>query len=510
MRVVIVNAPCRIPLENGLEKYFIRAGSRWPFSVIKPREQALCDYLPFPFYMAYAAALLEHNGFETTALDAIALNWDEDRTLREIAACEPDAVVIESTTPTFDRDVLFLRRLKQDIGCQIIMTGAHVTAFPRESLEKSGDIDFILLGEYEFALLQLCRALRDKPELPDLQGMTGIGCRRNGEIHVDTSKSVIDNLDELPFPAWEQFPAEGRACWDFYWDNICQLKPAAQMHASRGCPFRCNFCVWNAVVYNQRRVRTFSPARICDEMEELVREHGVREIYFDDDNFTAGKQHVLDLCAEIKRRNLDRIVKWSVMGDVMVCDEPMLEAMADAGCIAMKFGVESGDETILKNIRKPVKLDKALRMAARAARLGIKTHATFSVGLLGETRESMQKTLDFAKAIDVDTIQISITTPFPGTAFYEQARERGLLTSTEWHDFDGQNTSVVRYEHLSNEDIRAFAASFATRWLRHKITRPAWVWRQVKMAFRILRFQGVSGLSRLLRAGGRVLFYSKR
>jgi anaerobic magnesium-protoporphyrin IX monomethyl ester cyclase len=510
MRVVIANPPCRIPLANGQEKYFIRAGSRWPFSVVKRRKDCLCDYLPFPFYLAYATALLEQAGFETTALDAIALNRDEDQTLAEIAALRPEIVVIESTTPTFGQDVLFFRRLKQELGCRIVVTGAHVTAFPRESLELSADIDYILAGEYEFSLRQLCDALRTNPANPALDGIPGLGRRRAGEILVPAAKAVIDNLDDLPFPAWRQFPIRGRACWDSYWDNICQLKPAAQMHASRGCPFHCNFCVWNAVMYGQRKVRTFSPARVCDEMEALVREFRVREIYFDDDNFTGSKPHVLALCAEIKRRGLDRTVKWSAMGDIMVCDEPMLAAMADAGCIALKFGVESGDPAILKNICKPVNLDKALRMAARAARLGIKTHATFSVGLLGETRESMQKTLDFAKALDVDTIQISITTPFPGTVFYDQVKEQGLLTSTAWHDFDGQNTSVVRYEHLANEEIRDFAAAFATRWLRHKITRPAWLWRQVKMSLRILRFQGPGGLGRLFRAGWRILMHPKR
>lgn len=510
MRIVIANPPCRIPLADGQEKYFIRAGSRWPFSVIKRRTDCLCDYLPFPFYLAYATALLEQAGFETTALDAIALNRDEDQTLAEIAALRPDLVVIESTTPTFGQDGLFFRRLKQDIGCRIVVTGAHVTAFPRESLELSADIDFILAGEYEFALRQLCEALRANPAAPALANIPGLGLRRDGRIHGPAAKAVIDNLDDLPFPAWHQFPVRGRACWDFYWDNICQLKPAAQMHASRGCPFHCNFCVWNAVMYSQQKVRAFSPARIADEMEALIQRFGVREIYFDDDNFTGSKPHVLALCAEIKRRGLDRSVQWSAMGDIMVCDEPMLAAMAEAGCIAMKFGVESGDPAILKAIRKPVNLDKAMRMATRATRLGIKTHATFSVGLLGETRESMQKTLDFAKAIDVDTIQISITTPFPGTAFYNQVKEQGLLTSAAWHDFDGQNTSVVRYEHLTHEEIRDFAGTFAARWLRYKLTRPGWVRRQLTMFVRIFRAQGAAGLGRLLAAGWRVLVQPKK
>ena len=510
MRVALANPPCVIPLSNGLEKYFIRAGSRWPFSVVKPRTQCLCDYLPFPFYLAYATALLERAGIETCALDAVAMNWDEEQTLAELAARKPDVVVIESTTPTFGRDQLFFRRLKQELGCRIVVAGAHVTAFPEESLQKCADLDYILLGEYEFNLQRLCLALRDNPGNPDLAGMKGVGGRQDGQIRLDATKAVIENLDDLPFPAWHQFPVQGQACWNYYWDNICQLKPAAQMHASRGCPFHCNFCVWNAVMYDHRRIRAFSPERVCDEMEALVRQFGVREIYFDDDNFTGSRSHVHSLCAEIKRRGLDRAVRWSVMGDVMVCDEPTLEAMADAGCIAMKFGIESGDEAVLKGIRKPVNLDKALRMARRAAQLGIKTHATFSVGLLGETRASMQKTLDFAKALDVDTLQISITTPFPGTEFYEQVKAKGLLTSTDWHDFDGQNTAVVRYENLSNEEIRDFAAVFATRWLRHKVRQPAWVWRQLKMFLRILRAQGVPGLRRLLQAGWRVLAHSKR
>ncbi len=189
----------------------------------------------------------------------------------------------------------------------------------------------------------------------------------------------------------------------------------------------------------------------------------------------------------------------------MAVSEDMLRRMAEVGCIGMKFGVESGDPEVLKGIGKPLDLQKARRVARLCAKLGIKSHATFTFGLLGETRASLGKTLEYAKGLDVDTIQFSITTPFPGTRYFEQLDAKGLLGSVNWKDYDGLGKCVIRFENLSYEEVEEFCQRFAGRWLRHKITQPRWLLRQARYLGRIFYGQGPSGVGRLGRYAVRYL-----
>jgi radical SAM superfamily enzyme YgiQ (UPF0313 family) len=504
MKVLIANAPCVIPEADGRERYFVRAGSRWPFSVVKRPQDKISEYVPFPFYIAYSAGILRDRGHDVRAVDAVPLNMRPEQFVQDVVAHGPDVLVLETATPTFESDVKLVREIRSRMGRKgpvVVFTGAHVTTFPQQSL-ADGTVDYVILGEYERALEALVDAVAAGSKLSDLEKIPGLGYR-DGTGSVRTlPRALVHDLDALPFPAWDLMPA-----WSNYWDNICQVKPAAQMHASRGCPFRCDFCVWIQVMYDNSRRRGFSPSRIVDEMLALER-RGIREIYFDDDIFTGDKAHVRALCAEMKKRGTG--VRWSAMGDAMICDADLVATMADAGCIGLKFGVESGDPEVLRRIQKPLKLEKVVAMARACARHGIKSHATFSFGLTGETLASMQRTFDFMKVLDIDTLQVSISTPYPGTRMYKEARDRGLIDEVPWSDFDGATSSVVRFENLTRHEVESFANTAATRWLRHKIADPKWVARQFRNTARIIGGQGWDGAFKFVRAGLRVLLERDR
>lgn len=502
MKILVANAPAVFSLKDGYEKYFFRAGSRWPASVVKKRDERITEYLPFPFYLAYTTALLKNDNFDTHAIDAIALNWGQQEFVDYVVALKPSVLLMETTTPTVEKDVQIIQQIKNHLPKMIVcVSGSHVSTYPKETLIRFSEIDFVLQGEYEVPFLELMRKLRlDGIESREsLVGLSALAFRLPDHSYYIGEKGLNKDLDALPYPAWECFPKLGENPWDYYWDNICQSKPAAQMHSSRGCNFRCDFCVWIQVMYNSSKFRGFSPKRIVDEMFELQKRFGVKEIYFDDDMLTGNKRHVLELCKEIKDRGLK--INWSMMGDAMVCDEEMIAAMADAGLIAMKFGVESGDARVLKEIGKPIKFDRVKNVCNTANSFGIKTHATFSFGLSGETRESMENTLKFMKELDVDTLQVSIATPFPGTKFYQKAKEAGLIQSEEWSLFDGNHTSVISHPHLSNEEIQNFATMARTRWLRSRVFKWSWVRRQFRIIARIWSSQGLRGVYKLFAAG---------
>jgi anaerobic magnesium-protoporphyrin IX monomethyl ester cyclase len=500
LKIFIGNIPTSTQLENGNERYFIKAGSRWPFSVTKKRESKLRDYLPFPFYLAYSSALLRKNNFDVTTYDGVALNHTTDESFKIACEANADIYLIETTTPTFFEDIKFVKKLKEHHKCIICFSGSHITSFYKEILKEHAVIDYALLAEFEFSLLKLMINL--KSDLKN-EKIEGVAFYLNNEL-VDGGKAIHKELDDLPFPDWANFPTANSNPWDYYWDNISLNKPVAQMHSSRGCPFRCDFCVWIQSIYDESKIRTFSPKRVVDEIEELIRLFGVKEIYFDDDNFTGNKKQVLNLCDEMIARGIK--IDWSVMGDAMICDEEMIIKMKEAGLVAMKFGVESGDPRVLKEIQKPVNLEKTLKLVKLMNKLKIKAHATFSFGLSGDTLESMGNTLSYMKKLSCDTLQVSISTPLPGTRFYDKAFAKGFIKDVKWSDFDGANTSVISTETLSNLDITNYASKAKRSWLLSKLYDFNWIGRQTYYLYLVFKNQGFSSFFRIIRFGLDIIF----
>lgn len=501
MKILLANPPCQIDLGNGLERYFVRSGSRWPFSTTKKRSESL-TYIPFPFYLAYAAALLKRADFDVQAFDGIALNLTTQEFLRKFSELAPDIILFETSTPTINHDLELIKKMKQlQPKTVIVLVGPHTTTFPEQVIRDNDSVDYVICQEYELAFLQLCQARRNKNA--NFTNIPGLVYRTSGKIMVNPP-ALIDPLDQLPFPDRDIFPTNDRPNLAIYWDGFCQYRPAIQMHASRGCPFRCNFCLWNQVIYRNGKYRTFSVDRIISEMILARDRYGAREIYFDDDTFTGNRQQVLSLCREIRRKKLG--LKWSVMGDAMISDKSMIDAMADAGCIGMKFGVESGNSQILKHIQKPVKFDKLRQVAKWCAARQIKTHATFTFGLSGETLASMNQTINLAKSLDVDSVQFSITTPFPGTRYYDELKRTNRLQAKAWEDYDGSSSSIVRFENLDRATVVKVCQTASGRWLRHKMLEPRWLLRQLYNLNRLRQGQGWGALFQRAKRGWELIF----
>jgi radical SAM superfamily enzyme YgiQ (UPF0313 family) len=497
MTVLLANAPTRIPVGPGLERFFVKAGSRWPFSITKDPSSP-CRYVPFPFSLAYLAALLEARRIPVEVFDGVALNVDRGTFLDRAEGYRPSLVVMEATTPTIEDDLALCAQLKARTGARVALAGAHPTHFAAELLEANPQVDFVLKGEYELNALALVEALAGPAGGEEkLDAVSGIVRRvssgpRKGAVVAGPPGGPIEDLDALPFPARHMFPTRQAPTMWPYWDGFCQRRPAVQLHASRGCPFKCTFCLWVSVIYEQGPYRTFSARRIVDEMEHVIARHGAKEIYFDDDIFTARERHVLAVCDEIMARGLR--IRWSVMGDAMAVTEKAVDAMARAGCTGMKFGVESANAEVLKKLRKPLKIAKVREVVDWCASRGIKTHATITFGLEGDTPQTMRETLDFACSLPADSIQFSVTTPFPGTEHYASAQRQNRLVG-RFSDFDGARSSVLRFDAMSPEFVADFTAAAPSIWLRARMRDPRWMARQVRYFARIGKDQGVRGVA---------------
>jgi len=495
MKIFLFNPLYALPLEGGREKYYIRSGSRWPHSGIK-RKGSLPHYLPFPFFLAFSASWLKKEGFEVVTCDCVAMDMPLEKLLDRMEAEKPDLLFFETATPTINYDLELAGRIKQRLGgSRLIMGGPHSSVYYGDILKESAAIDFVVIGEYEESLVELAKALR--AELP-ASGVKGVACRERGEVRFSGPRGLIDPLDKLPVPAYEMFPASWLPDPGVYWDGFCQHKPALQMHASRGCPYQCDFCLWNQVMYSNGKYRTFPAARVVDEMELLKSRYGAKEIYFDDDDFTINAAQVEAIAAEILARGL--AVKWSCMGDAMNLSRALVEKMAASGCVGIKFGVESGSPRVLKKLGKPLDLAKVRQVVDWCGASRIRTHATFSLGLPEDDMESLRETLEFLEGFNADSIQVSICTPFPGTRFFKKAEAEKLLKTTDWEKYDGKASDVLQHPRVDLGAVEQLRARAIRRWLLRRALSPAWVFKQVYYFFRILRGLGPAFIFSQLRS----------
>ncbi len=444
MRTILLNLPWN---ENG--RLGVRAGSRWPFTS-EPEKDGRIHYIPFPFFLAYATALLKKENKDVKLIDAIAEGIQEQQLICGIESFNPDLIVIEVSTPSFKNDLRIACDIHRNLsGSQIAICGPHASVFPEEILSKYDFIDYILIGEYEYTLLDLVNYLETNLSL---ESILGLAYRYGSKVLVNNNRPAIDNLDNLPWPERKEVPIYK------YNDGFAGLPyPNVQMLSSRGCPFQCTYCLWPQTMYKEHRYRKRNPVNVVDEMESLIREFGFKAIYFDDDIFNLDRNHVLDICDEIKKRNIH--ILWAVMARADLMEEDLLLTMASCGLYAIKYGVESADQNILDSCKKNANLDKIRRVIKFTKSLCIKVHLTFCLGLPGESAHTINKIVDFIQDVNPDTTQFSYATPFPGTVLFESLEKKGYLSSKDWSDYDGNHKCIVCTQELSLEDLekaRAF------------------------------------------------------
>jgi radical SAM superfamily enzyme YgiQ (UPF0313 family) len=449
MKIVIANLPWKSLYKTG-----VRAGSRWPH-LKGPTEK---DYMPFPFFMSYAASLLKENNFNVKLIDAIAENKSYRHFLSDIRKIKPHLLVCETSTVTLEHDLRYLERIAGNIPIAICGPDINIRQF--SFIEKYKFINYVFVEEYEFTLLDLVRHLKEGRNLKDVLGLI---YRDSDRIKVNPSRSPV-NLDELPWPMRQGLPMHR------YNDTPGDMPlPSAQMLASRGCPYKCKFCLWPQVMYQGNHYRTRNVIDVVDEMEYLIKEMHFKSIYFDDDTFNCGRERILKLCDEIKKRRID--TPWAIMARADLMDEEMLEKMKDAGLFAVKYGVESATQKLLDNISKNMNLEKTESVIKFTQKLGIKTHLTFTFGLPEETKESMRKTIDFALRLNPTTVQFSIATPFPGTIFYKEMKESGYILSENWAEYDGNYRSVIGWKDITKKDLEHVIRYAYRQWAVHCIKR---------------------------------------
>jgi hopanoid biosynthesis associated radical SAM protein HpnJ len=440
MRTLFLNPPSFEGFDGG-------AGSRWPAT----RE---IESYWYPVWLCYPAGRLP----DSKVLDATAQGVSIDQSVQ--IARDFELLVLFTSTPGFDVDVRMAQMMKDlNPRLKVCFVGPPVTIEPEKVLSNTV-IDFIVRREFDYQIVAYAKGEKTLDELP------GVSFRRpDGTFVHNPEGGYIENLDELPWVTKVY-----KRDLDFTRYNVPFLKhPYISFYTTRGCPAMCTFCLWPQT-HSGHRWRLRSSDDVVNECRWAIDNFpGLKEIFFDDDTFNYKRERTIELCNKLAKLNFT----FSCTSRVTT-DEDTLRAMKDAGFRLLIVGFESGEQQILKNIKKGATVDMGRRFAKNAHKIG-----DFIIGLPGETRESVRKTIDFAKDLDCETIQVSLAAPYPGTEFYDYAKKNGLIQlDAAMTDESGHQLPNLIYPGLDHAEL----VEWVERFYGEYYFRPKAAWRIVRRA----------------------------
>lgn len=445
--------------------------------------------------LAQMAAML-HPEHKVTVVDANAerMTWPEFA--QKLDELQPKYYMTHVTAPTLENDMYgcFLAKAR---GAKTIAFGTHVTPIPRESMRPYPALDFVLLGEPDLTVRDLLDVLEDKvDERPDnikkifdkhdpmyepaideegyidMHAIKGLVWRDGDEIVVNETRPFIADLDDMPHPMHHLLPLQ-----DYRMPYI--KGPFTFIVTSRGCPAGCTYCIKH--VSYQFSVRLRSPENIMEELW-ILKNLGMDNIHMYADLFTVNRDQVVGLCKLMIEENIN--IKWTCNSRVDYVDEEMLELMGKAGCRLISWGIESGNEQILRHARKGAYPDKAERALRWAKKAGIMNWGYFIIGLPGETEETIRDTIDFSKSLPLDIALFHVAAPYPGTPFFFEVVENNWFRDdTQWEQVDMDKGTVLDYDNLTAEQLLYWQKRAFREWA----FRPGPIWTYLKMLFYDMR-----------------------
>lgn len=366
--------------------------------------------------LAYLAAVAEQEGHEVRILDCtIGGDWQTIETAgREFL---PDAVGVTAKTPSFTNAVKTAEILRTILPNAIfVVGGSHPTAMPEHAMAAKA-FDYLVIGEGEQTFVELLRSISGQGGNPET--IPGLAFLKDDKPFFSPPRQPISDLDSLPFPARHLLPPPSA-----YSPTAASYRtlPLVHIMTSRGCPSRCNFC--DRAIFGDR-YRARSADNVLAEVDEVIQRYRAREIRFFDDTFTINSQRLTALCAGLKK--IRPRLPWTCLTKAEAVTLEMLKMMREAGCWQVLFGLESGDDRILATLGKKNTVAINRQAVTWARQAGLRVRADFLVGSPAETRESLKRTLDFAKELDIDFAHFNKFVPFPGTTFYRMLLDQGYF-----------------------------------------------------------------------------------
>jgi anaerobic magnesium-protoporphyrin IX monomethyl ester cyclase len=416
-----------------------------PYSFWSPEKNYLRPFigtLPSLGLLSLAGVLRE-KGYFVKIVESASLGLSFLQTQEEILQENPDYVGLTCTTASVENAFQIAKALKENHpNLWIIVGGPHITALPEESFRRCPSFDYGVIGEGERAFPELLDALENKG---DLKKVSSAVFREGGEIFVNLRRKFIENLDRLPFPAYNLlafFP------WRYKPPFLNYLRgPTASFASSRGCPQSCIFC--DRSVFGNR-YRYFSEGYLAELIVYLRRKYKIHHLIFTDDQFAVSKVRLVRFCEKMLTENLR--IRWNCDARADSLDEETLKLMKRAGCWMISYGVESGSQEILDGLKKGIRLEQIETTVRLTREAGIRAKGLFMIGYPEETEETLRKTLNFILQCRFDEVNLSILTPYPGTEIYKNFRNDPGFTE-DWSRMNALNL-LWRTGMLSEDSVQ--------------------------------------------------------
>jgi len=392
-----------------------------------------------PLTLTIMAAILRDAGFTVRLLDCSNDGISFEGLKKIIEDFRPGLIIANTSTPSITGDLKvasLAKKVNKDI--KTIFFGIHVTALPEETFKEDPGVEFLACGEPEYTVRDFALALRDG--LP-VSGVEGLVFKAEGAVVTNEKRPLIENLDELPDPAWDLVNIKG------YKLPITE-RPFLLVLTGRGCPYPCVFCA--AAAFYGKKPRLRSPGRIVSEMKRVKEKYGVKDFLFWSENAISEKKQIYEISQGLAK-NVPGI-KWVCNGRVDMIDEELLKMMKKAGCWMIGYGIEAGTDRVLGLMRKNTKVGDMERAVKLTKKAGVEVTGHVIVGFPGETKEDILETAKMVKKLDFDYIQVYCSVPFPGSALYEEAKRKNLIKSRDWTMFE-QNFSVMETPSLSAREV---------------------------------------------------------
>ncbi|MEW6600143.1 MAG: radical SAM protein [Nitrospirota bacterium] len=448
----------------------------------------------YPMWLCYAAGLLEKNGFEVKIIDAPAGRMELYEVLSIAKGFAPALAVVDTSTPSIYNDADIAAEIKKLTNCFTVLVGTHPSAMPEETLKITPAIDAVARREYEYTILELAGLL--KKGLTDREGLKAVDglSFRNGDAFVhNREREFLEDVDSLPFVS--EVYKNHLDYRDYFYAH--SRHPIVTLITGRGCPHHCVYCLYPQT-FNGHKLRNRSIKNVVDEIEYCLKNFpDLREIMFEDDTLTVNKKRAMEFAGEILRRGLK--FQWSANSRADV-DMETMQALKKAGARLFCVGIESGDQKVLDSMKKRLTVPRIREFFNDAKKTGILIHGCFLVGNPGETKETLQKTLDLALELNPDTAQFFPIMIYPGTEAYRWATENKYLTTEdfrEWLSREGLHNCVISRPGLTNSELVEFCDGARKRFY----TRPSYIARKL--------IQGLSNPQELKRLSKGALTLSK-
>lgn len=427
MKTLLLNPP-------SFEKFDGGASSRWPAT----RE---IESYWYPVWLGYPAAMIK----ESRLLDAPPHHISPTETAN--IAKDYDFVILFTSHVGFNNDVKLaemMKSLKPDL--KIAFVGPPVTTHPEVALHASQAIDFVTHKEFDFAVTRFANG-------ESLETIPGVHFLKGNQMVSTPPDPPVENLDQFPWVT----KIYRRDLNIKNYNVPFLMHPFIAFYSTRGCPALCTFCLWPQT-FDGHKWRQRSVQDVANEVEyalEAFKPEGLKEIFFDDDTFTYNPKRMLEMAKAFKPLKF----QWSSTSRSHL-DYETLKVLADSGCRLFIVGFESGNDQILKNIKKGISAARSLEFVKNCKKVGIKVHADFIIGLPGETRETIKETIAYAKEMDPETLQVSVAHAYPGTEMYEWFRDKGIIMNTKMSDELGQQLPMANFPHLSGAEMLEWVHKF--------------------------------------------------